>query len=80
MNTGRQSSRYHTIHAEPTESAEPTEMENDEQEELTKEDIEEIIEEMAKEIRQLLKLQKLHRGKGHNYDKEIPISIARLMM
>ena len=77
MNTGRQSSRYHTRHGEP---AEPTEMENDEQEELTKEDIEEMIEEMAKEIRQLLKLQKLHRGKGHNYDKEIPISIARLMM
>ena len=72
MNTGRQSSRYHT--------AEPTEMENDEQEELTKEDIEEMIEEMAEEIRQRLKLLTLNLGKGDNYAKEIPLSIARLWM
>ena len=77
MNTGQQSSRYHTRNAEPIE---PAEMENDEQEELTKEDIEEMIEEMAEEIRQLLKLQKLNLGKGDNYAKEIPLSIARLWM
>ena len=77
MNTGRQSSSYHTRHGEPTK---PTEMENDEQEELTKEDIEEMIEEMAEEIRQRLKLLTLNLGKGDNYAKEIPLSIARLWM